>query len=156
MQLREFLGREGFNNGILYSQANLIAELRIGEQAVHAEKGGMVVEEKRGECVVHDVLHSARTPHIPPDAFQSRDDAVNHEVVLITGSLFKRIQAHRILKIGRVEVGEIVCSMRRDTVEKLFRHVPVRIDKTHSPPLMDVLKDQVAKEGGFACARLAD
>ena len=87
MKRREFLGPEGFHNGVLYSQENLVAELRIGEEAVHAEKGGMVVEEKRGEGVVHDVLHPAGTPHIAPDAFQGRDDAVNHEVVPVAGSL---------------------------------------------------------------------
>jgi hypothetical protein len=65
-------------------------------------------------------------------------------------------QAHRILQIGRVEVGDVVRSMRRDAVEKLFRHVPVRIDKAHPSPLMDVLKDEVAKEGGFAHAGLSD
>jgi hypothetical protein len=74
----------------------------------------------------------------------------------VAGSLLKRIQAHRILEIGRVEVRDIVRSMRRDAVEKLFRHVPMRIDKAHSPPFMDVLKDEVPKEGGFSCAGLAD
>jgi hypothetical protein len=28
-------------------------------EAIHAEKGGMIVEEKRREGVVHDVLHPA-------------------------------------------------------------------------------------------------
>lgn len=38
MQLRDFLSPEGFDNGVLYSQENLMAELRIGEEAVHAAK----------------------------------------------------------------------------------------------------------------------
>jgi hypothetical protein len=77
-------------------------------------------------------------------------------VVPVARSLLKRIQAHRILEIGRVEVGDIVRSVRRDAVEKLFRHIPVRIDEAHTPPLMDVLEDQVPKESGFARAGLVD
>ena len=70
MKLCEFLSPKGFYNGVLYSQENLMAELRVGEQAAHAEKDGMVVEEKRGKGVVHDVLHAPGAPHIAPDAFR--------------------------------------------------------------------------------------
>ena len=60
-------------------------------------------------------------------------------------SLLKRVQAHRMFEIGRVEVGDMIRSMRRDAVEKLFRHIPVRIDKTHSPPLVNILEDEIPK-----------
>jgi len=71
MKRRELLSPESFHNGVLYPQEDLVTELRIGEQSIHAEKGRMVVEEKRGKSVVHDVLHPAGAPHIAPDAFQS-------------------------------------------------------------------------------------
>jgi hypothetical protein len=50
----------------------------------------------------------------------------------------------------------MIRSMRRDAVEELFRHVPVRIDKAHSPPLVDILKDEVPKQGTFSGTGLAD
>jgi hypothetical protein len=63
----------------------------------------------------------------------------------IAVSLLERVQAHRILELRGVEVSDIIRSMRRDAVEQLFRHIPVRIDKAHPSPLMDVLEDQVPK-----------
>ena len=71
VKLRELLCLVGFDDRVVHPQENLFAELRIGEEAVHPEKDSVVVEEKRGEGVVHDVLHLACAPHIAPDAFQS-------------------------------------------------------------------------------------
>jgi hypothetical protein len=108
--------------------------MRIRKEAVHPEKAGMIVEEKRREGVVHDVLHPAGAPHIAPDAFQSCDDAIHYEVMHVAVSLLEGIQAHRILEIRGVAVSDMIRSMRRDAVEDLFRHVPVRIDKAHPLP----------------------
>ena len=153
---RELSGPECFHDRIFHLPQNLLAELRIGEEAVHAEKGGMVVEEKRREGVVHDVLHPAGAPYIAPDAFQRCDDAVDHEMMHVAVSLLERIQSHWILKIRGVEVGDMIRSMRRDAVEELFRHVPMWIDKAHSPSLVDILEDEIPKQRTFPRAGLAD
>jgi hypothetical protein len=142
-------------------QQTLSDSIRRQEDAGNNTKQDLRVEKTARTSVKEGVelgksLHTAGPPHIAPDAFQSCDDAINDEMMPVAVSLFERIQSHRVLKIRRVEVSDMVRSMRRDAIEEFFRHIPVRIDKAHSPSLVDILEDEIPKQGAFPCAGLAD
>jgi len=55
-----------------------------------------------------------------------------------------------MIQISRVELGDMVGPSRGDAVENVLGYIPMRIDQINPVAPLDVLEEEIAKQGGLA------
>jgi hypothetical protein len=68
----------------------------------------------------------------------------------------KQIERDRVLRVGWIEVHNVIRPPPRDVVEKVLSQVAVRIEDRDPSTRFDVLQDEASKQRRFARARLSD
>ncbi len=127
----------------------------IGEQAVHAEQGGVGAMRQRGNGIVQDVFH-ARPPGVRPEVLEGTHDAGSHEMPLLRGGLGEQIQPDGEIAVARVEIDGLLRPVWWDVIEQLLREIAMGVDEAHAMTLLDELEDEIAQQRGLSRARLAD
>src|SRR5437016_539089 len=74
----------------------------------------------------------------------------------VRGDISEQVKPHRVLHISRIEVCHVFDAMARYVVKDVIRQIPVRINHSYTAPGLNVLKNEIAKQGCLAGARLAD
>ena len=145
---------EGPDDRIPDLRGHALAESVVREETRQGEDREPSVEECR-ERVPQDVFES-RPPARSPDPAKSGEHPGDHEVRLILGHLGEEIQSHRARKVARVEVQHVARPRLRDRVQNLPGEVSMRIKETHTSPGIEVLEDEVPKQGALPRASLPD
>src|SRR5260221_4549852 len=68
----------------------------------------------------------------------------------------EQVETDRKLEVARIEVAKVISTPRRDVAQDFISQIPMWINNSNSVAQGDMLKNQIAKQGGFSRAGLAD
>ena len=149
-----------FNPKALYNRVgNLLhhffAEGFVYEHAVDVEQCRALVLQKRHQRVGEDILH-ARGPGVYPNFAESGQEARYHEVALVVADILHDVKRYRVLQVEGRKIHHVFDAMCRHIFHNPVCGSAVRVDKSHSLAVADVLYGHVLQHGRLAHAGLAD
>src|SRR6202051_3207105 len=127
----------------------------VDEQAGKHEQRGAGYVEQGAHGIGEDVVE-AMAPAIGPDVTKGGHDTVGNDRFKIVAHLREGIETDRPLKVGRVDVDEIVGAGTGNAREHGLRQIPVRVEQRPALAGSQVLFDEVEEERALAGAGLAD
>ncbi len=77
-------------------------------------------------------------------------------MTVIRGDIRNQVESDREFQIARVEIHEMVGSMRGNVVQQVFGQITVRVYEPDAVSQDDMLQDQIAQKGGFSRPRFSD
>ena len=127
----------------------------VDEQAGEHEQGRARNVEQGAHRIGENVIEPW-PPAVRPDMPEGGHHAVGDDRLEIVRHAREGIEADRPLKVGGVEVDEIIRARAGDMRERGFGEVAMRIEESQALAGDEVLPDQIEQEGAFAGAGLAD
>ncbi len=128
---------------------------RINEHPIDAEQGGVLAVEQGGDGVVEYVLHPW-PPRISPDGFEGFDDAGRHQWAVIGRDVCQWIEPDGELNVSGIEINEVIRPAGRNLAQQVLGKIAVGINDGDAVAPVDVLDDEVAKQGRLSRTRLSD
>jgi hypothetical protein len=71
-------------------------------------------------------------------------------VPCLPGNGFEKIEADRVIPIGRIEIDDIVGTPGRNMVKEVLGKIAMRIDDADPAAGLEVLDDEILQERGLA------
>ncbi len=143
---------EGAHHRIADARGHALPEGVIREEARQGKDREPAVIEERGEGMSQDVFE-ARPPARAPYPAESGEHPGDDEMLFVAGHPPQEVQAHRPRQVAGREVEDFVRASARDRVQDLARQVAMRIKESDAPAGVEVLDDEVPKQGALAETR---
>lgn len=140
---------------VLDLRGHALAEGVVREEPGQGDDRESAMIQERRERVPQDVFEP-RTPARSPDPPKRREDRGDNEVRLIPRHPGQEVQAHRTGEVAWIEVQHLSRPLRGDRVQDLAGEVSMRIKETHTSPGVEVLDNEIPKQGALAESRLPD
>src|SRR5580704_12779829 len=96
------------------------------------------------------------SPAVRPDVPQGGHDPVGDDGTTILGHPMKDVEADRPLKVGRVEIDELVGALAGDEGKGSLGQVAVGIKESNTATHGEVLAQEIEDHRGLAGTRLPD
>jgi hypothetical protein len=111
--------------------------------------------DERSRRVGENVIE-ARPPAIRPDMPESGHNTISDNRPEVGRHVREGVEADRAFDVGRVYVDEVIRPRSRDVRKDGFRKIAMRIEQRDALPSLEILPDEVEKDGALAGAGLAD
>ena len=109
------------------------AKLVVGVEPRQVDERRPRTREQRGHAIEQKML-KPRPPALGPQVLEGRDDAGGGQRVAFRRNARQRIEAHRKLGVGDIEIAHLVRPLRRQGVDNGFGQVAMRVDDGRPPP----------------------
>lgn len=77
-------------------------------------------------------------------------------MAVIRCNVGKQVEPNREFNITRIEIHQMIGTMRGNVVQQLFSQIAVGVNQSDTVSEGDVLKNQIAQQGGFARASFSN
>lgn len=136
---------------ILKTGADGDTDTLIGEDFGDVQEGG-VFELHKSEDDIAENIFEARSPGVGVEFFENANNACGDEFALsgevlgVHGAELKRIEAEGVLKIGRIEVNDVVHPVGRNKIKDCIGELAVGVDDAETLLVAHVGDDHVLKK----------